>query len=164
MAKKLSEDTEVSAPVTQSVTIPVDALAAALAAATTAAIEEARPRQKTVANRKKNTPWTPKDGSLKPKFKRKFYQHALPVKEKMSSSEEIHLWNKLRPGTYMNGLVVVTKRSDKGLDLDYKIKNSSDRLKIANFVGASGLTPILKRCVEEAATPKPSNAPDPDFD
>jgi hypothetical protein len=124
-----------------------------LAEAIVTAIEVSRPQKKTPFNRKRNTPWTPKDGSPKLKMKRKFYHHGILIGDNVSN-EEIALLNKLRPGSYMGGFVRVIRRKDKGLDIDYPVKTSSQRLKLLNEFGIYSFEVLLQRCIDEAARPK----------
>jgi hypothetical protein len=137
-------------PAVEAVTVPVTDLATALATA----IETARPKKITISNRKKNNPWMPKDGSPKLKLKRRFFQHGLEVTEKFSSNEEIDLMNKVKPGTYCDGFVRVTKRRDKGINIDYSVKTASQRLKLINDFGIRSFAELLRYVVDEAAKPK----------
>ncbi len=125
-----------------------------LADALVAAIQATKPvEKKTVFTRVKNTPWTPKDGSPRAKLKRKMYQHGLPITTRVTN-EEIELLNKLKPGRYCDGNVTVTKRKDKGLDIDYKIRTAAQRLKLVNLVGHRNFKELLERIVLEQANPK----------
>lgn len=125
-----------------------------LAKALVAAIEVAKPVQKkTPFNRKKGTPWTPKDGSPKLKLKRKTYHHGLEVENKLSN-EEIALLNKIKPGSYCDGWVKVVRRKDKGINIDYPIKTSSQRLKLVNQFGIRNFEELLRRIIEEQTNPE----------
>ncbi len=134
----------------------VGELSQGIAGAVAQAIEASRPQKKTIFTRVKGTPWTPKDGSPKAKFKRKAYQHSLPLDEKFMSNEEITLFNQLRPGTYCDGLIRVTKRRDKGMDLTYPVKTNSQRLKLVAEYGLTNLTQIMNKCILEASQPRKS--------
>lgn len=138
----------------QVVSIPVNDLAAALAGAMTQAINASRPLKITTSNRKRQTPWTPKNGEVKLKLKRKFYQHSLPQTEDRLSNEEIALINKLRPGTYCEGWIKVIRRRDKGIDLDYPFKTAQHKTKLSNELGLRNLVEICERCISEAELPK----------
>lgn len=150
-------DSKVATPVTLETATTQSAkstVQSELAQALIQAIELTRPEQKKNAfNRKVGTPWTPKDGTPKPKLKRKMFQHGLPIDEDISSSKEIDLMNQLRPGVFMGGLVKVNRRKDRGLDLDYHIKTASQRLKLINQFGIRNLEELLSRCIEEASNP-----------
>lgn len=125
----------------------------ALADAFVSAIERTRdPKKRTVANRKKNTPWTPKDGSPKLKLKRKFFHHGIPVTERVSN-EEIALMNRIKPGRYCDGVVQVLLRKDRGLDIDYPVKTNAQRLKMLNKFGVTSFTVLLERIVDEQTNP-----------
>lgn len=127
----------------------------ALAEALVMAINAAKPvEKKNAANRKAITPWTPKDGSPKAKLKRKVFQHGLPADEEILSNDEINLFNKLRPGVFLDGNVKVIRRRDKGIDLDYAVKTASQRLKLVNQFGVRNLKDLLEMCVNEANNPK----------
>lgn len=118
-----------------------------------AAIEANKPVvKKTAANRTKNTPWTPKDGSPQIKMKRKMFHHGLPLASRVSTAE-ISLLNQIKPGLYCDGHVRVIKRRDKGLDIDYPIKTSSQRLKLVNMFGIRDFKELLQRIVDEGANP-----------
>lgn len=121
------------------------------------AMEAAKPPQKkTPFNRVINTPWTPKDGSTKLKLKRKIFQHGLQLAEDMLTNEQISYLNKLRPGLYLDGYVVVRRRRDKGIDIDYPIKTVSQRLKLINTFGVRNFTELVKYCLEEIEKPRKS--------
>ena len=131
---------------------PTDAQQA-LADAFVNAIERTRPpEKKTVANRKRNSPWSPKDGSPQLKLKRAMYQHGVPI-DGVVSNEEIDLLNKIKPGVYCEGFVRVTLRKDRGLDVDYPVKTASQRLKLVNRFGIRSLTELLQRIIDEKENP-----------
>jgi hypothetical protein len=124
-----------------------------LAQAIVAAIEAAKPVvKKNPFNRVKNTPWTPKDGSPRAKLKRKMYHHGVPLTTRITN-EEIELLNKLRPGTFCDGYVRVVRRRDKGINIDYKVKTASDRLKLVNQFGIRNFKELLERLVDESSNP-----------
>jgi hypothetical protein len=132
----------------------------ALADAFVNAIERTRPPQKqTVATLKRKTPWMPADGSPKPKMKRKFYQHGLIIGNNVSS-EEIELLNRLKPGRFCEGNVIVTLRKDKGIDIDYPVRTASQRLKLVNVFGIRSFSELLRRCIDEKSDPKKYRAPE----
>lgn len=132
-----------------------------LAGALIQAMEAVKPpTKKTPFNRTKRTPWTPKDGSPKLKLKRKMYQHAIQLTEDTLKNEDIALMNKLRPGSYCEGNITITRRRDKGLDIDYPFKTASQKLKLVNRFGLGNLTQILERCVQEANQPKKKEVED----
>ena len=133
-----------------------------LAKALIQAIETTRPQTKNPFNRKVGTPWTPKDGSPKLKLKRKMYQHGMPLTEPILSNDEIELMNQLRPGVYMDGIVKVNRRKDRGLDISYQIKTASQRLRLVNQFGIRNLKELLAQCIEEAANPKKATTADED--
>lgn len=127
-----------------------------LAAALVQAINLAKPvEKKTFATRKPRTPWTPKDGSPKLTLKRAAHQHGMEVDPEKLSNEEITLFNKLRPGRFMDGLVTVTRRRDKGIDISYPVKTAAQRLKLVNLFGIRNLAELLSYCINESANPKP---------
>ena len=133
-----------------------DAVSASqLAEAIREAIQAGKPEaRKTIANRVKNTPWTPPPGVSKLKLKRKFSQHGYPITEKFLTNAQIDLANKLRPGAYCDGWVKVTRRRDKGIDIDYPVKTAAQHLKLVNSFGIRSLDELLQRCINEAASPK----------
>jgi len=127
-----------------------------LANALVAAINQAKPKEKkNPFNRTVSTPWTPKDGSPRLKLKRKAFQHGMEVDGKKLSNEEVALYNKLRPGRFLGGLVQVKRRRDRGIDIDYPIKTASQRLKLVNQFGIRNLSELLALCIHEADNPKP---------
>ena len=124
-----------------------------LADAFVAAIERTRkPEKKTIANRVKNTPWTPKDGSPRAKLKRKMYHHSIQIAEHLTN-EEIMLLNKIRPGYYCAGFVRVVARKDRGIDVDYPVKTASQRLRLVNQFGIRSFKELLERIVDEYENP-----------
>lgn len=126
-----------------------------LAAALVQAINMAKPvEKKTFATYKAKTPWTPKDGSPKPKLKRAAFQHGMEIDEDKLSPQEIELFNKLRPGRFLNGFVTVTRRRDRGIDISYPVKTAAQRLKLVNMFGVRNLSELMEMCVNEAQNPK----------
>lgn len=126
-----------------------------LVSALAQAIELTRPLQKkTILNRKKGGPFATKDGTAKLKLRRTHYQHAIRMVEDTLSSDEIGLLNKIRPGSYCDGVVKVILRKDRGIDLDYPAKTASQRLRLVNQFGVVNLKALLERVVAEAAEPK----------
>lgn len=127
--------------------------ASELARALVAAIETTKPvAKKTVVDRVKNTPWTPKDGTPRLKLKRKMYHHGQPLTTRVSN-EEIEQLNKIRPGLYCDGHVSVIRRRDKGINIEYPVKTASQRLKLVNLFGIRNFKELLERINAEAATP-----------
>jgi len=147
MAKKPVSDE--STPDMNAFAQMADAIASAIAAGKP-------PSKKTAFDRKVNTPWTPKNGEVKLKLKRKTYHHGIPVNPDMHSNEEIALFNKLRVGSFCDNIVKVNRRNDKGIDIDYPCKTASQRLRLVNQFGISSLSALLQKCIDEAAQPKRS--------
>lgn len=118
------------------------------------AIELTRPMQKkTILDRKKAGPFASKDGTPKPRLRRTHYQHAIKMSEDNMFPEEIALLNKIRPGVYCDGNVKVILRKDRGIDIDYPVKTASQRLRLVNQYGITGLPALLKRIIEEQSRP-----------
>ena len=128
---------------------------AQLTEALTNAINSTRPPDKiTIANRKSRTPWTPPEGTPRAKLKRKFFHHGISLKDGENlSNAEIDLLNQIRPGVYMDGLVNVRQRKDRGLDVDYKVSTASDRLKLVNRFKITSFEDLLARIVAEHTNP-----------
>lgn len=127
-----------------------------LAEAFRAAMEAAKPKEKkTIFTRKSNSPWTPKDGSPKLKLKRKVYQHGILLTEKMMTNKRVDLFNKVRPGSYVDDWVKITRRRDKGLDITWPMRSHAQRAKLPHVYGLRNLDEILERCISEAENPKP---------
>jgi len=132
-----------------------------LAAALLQAIHAAQPiTKRTQFNKPSKTPWMPKDGSAKPRLKRRVYHHGLLLGDPTEPNNrllpaEVELFNKLKPGSYCNGYVKVVRRRDKGIDIDYPIRTSSQRLRLSNEFGIRTFLELLQRCVAEASAPKP---------
>lgn len=132
----------------------------ALADAFVSAIERTRPPQKiTIANRKPNTAFTPKDGAPRLKMKRKFYHHGVVIGENVFN-EEIELLNQVKPGRYCDGNVVVTLRKDRGIDIDYPVKTASQRLRLVNGYGIRNFTELLQRIIDEKNNPTKYRKPE----
>lgn len=136
---------------------PFDGLTKALSEALAANKE---PTKKNAVNRKPNTPWTPKNGEPKLKLKRKMFQHGISIDEDMETNETIALLNNLKPGIFLNGWVKVYRRRDRGIDIDYRVKTASDRLKLVNMFGIRNFNELLSTCIHEAANPKPKEIED----
>lgn len=119
------------------------------------AIQLTKPVEKRNAiNRKPGSPWDPKDGSKKPKLKRKMYQHGILMDAEILSVEEIELCNKLKVGRFFGDWVKVYRRKDHGIDIDYPVKTNAQRIKSAGLFRGD-LAVLLRGCIEEAARPKP---------
>lgn len=143
---------------------PVTTQAQDLVNALVQAIQLTKPKEKkTPINRTPGSPWDPKDGSKKPKLKRKHYQHGLIMDPSFLSVEEIELLNKLKPGRFFDGLVKVYKRRDSGIDIDYPVKTASQRMRVASYF-TGGLAGFLRRCLDEAASPTKYVNPDDEAD
>jgi hypothetical protein len=146
--KKLGE-----VPVDQPVT-PANTSAADLVNALVQAIQLTKPvEKKNAISRKAGSPWDTKDGSKKPKLKRKMYQHSILIDPDFHTPEEIELMNKLKVGRFCDGWVKVYRRKDHGIDIDYPVKTASQRMKLFRY--ATTFKGLLERCIEEAANPKP---------
>lgn len=130
------------------------------------AIQKNRPvEKKNAGNRVPITPYTPKDGSPKLKLKRKMHQHGIPLDPELLTNDQIALFNKLKPGRFLDNWVLVSRRKDRGMDITYPVKTASQRMKLASQFGISGpdgLNKLLQRCIEEAANPKPDTSFDED--
>lgn len=117
------------------------------------AIQSTKPvEKKTPFTRERHTPWTPTKGTPRLKLKRKMYHHSQALGSRISN-EEIELLNKIRPGTYCDGFVHVIRRKDKGIDIDYKVKTSAQRLRLVNQFGIRNFKELLERIIEEAGNP-----------
>lgn len=134
---------------------------AALVQALTLAIQSTKPiEKKNALNRKSGTPWDPKNGVKKLKLKRKIYQHGLEVDPDRETNETIELMNQLRPGSYFDGWVKVVRRRDKGLDIDYPVRNPAQRMKLSSQYGVTSFTNFLTKMIDQAANPAKYADPD----
>jgi len=133
--------------------VSADVLATALRDAINAAKP---PEKKNIFTRTVNTPWTPPPGVPKLKLKRKIYLHGIPVSEDFTSNADIALCNQIRPGSYLDGYVKVIRRRDKGLDIDYPVRSSQQRLRLSNQFGIRSFGELLQRLIDEASKPRKS--------
>jgi hypothetical protein len=157
MAKKTTDTPAETTPDTDVAIAAQNALVEALARA----INLTKPiEKKNIMNRKPGDPWTPKDGSKKLKLKRKAYQHGIIVDPDFITNEEIDLFNKLRPGRFLDGWVKVYKRRDGGIDIDYPVKTATQRMKLLSSYRITSLKDLLTKCIEEAKNPKPETSAD----
>jgi hypothetical protein len=125
----------------------------ALANAFVEAIERTRPPEKAKAGfRKKKTPWSPPEGEPRLKMRRVFHQHGIPLGENVSN-ETIALLNKIKPGRYCDGNVIVTLRKDQGIDISYPVRTASQRLRMVNAYGIRGFDELLQRIIDERSNP-----------
>ena len=148
-----------AAPPTPDITDQLSLLTTAL----TKAFESAKPKVvQTAHGRIAKTPWTPPEGTPRSQFKRKSYHHGRAILESRVSNEEIDLMNKLKPGRYLSNLVTVTRRKDKGIDIDYRIRTNSDRLKLVNAHGIISFTDLLSKVIAEQSIPRPLEIEDLD--
>lgn len=156
MATKKEKEAAQTVVTETGTTVGVEVLAEAL----TRAIRATEPlKKKTVSTRKKDTPWTPKDGSPKLKTRRKMYHHGIPITNRVSN-EEIELLNQVKPGHFCEGFVKVTLRKDRGIDIDYPVKTTSQRLMLVNRFGIRTFSELLQRLINEAADPTKFKRPD----
>lgn len=136
-----------------------------LAQALVQAIETTRPPvKKTEATRVKNNPYYPTDGSTRSKLKKVHFQHGLEVNPEHLFNEDIDMLNMLKPGVYCSGHIRVTRRKDRGIDIDYPIKTASQRLRLVNQFGITSFTTLIKRLLDEKADPVKYKLPDDDDD
>lgn len=131
------------------------------------AIQLTKPvEKKTFATFKSRTAFTPKNGEPRAKLKRKSYHHGILQNRdggrELLSNEEIELFNKIRPGTYCDGHVTVTRRRDRGVDVDYPVKTASQRLQLVNKYGIRNFKELLERIVAEGENPKAYARPEDD--
>ena len=134
-----------------------------LVAALVAAIQATKPiEKKNASNRKPGDPWQPKDGSKKLKLKRKMYQHGLLIDPDMSTNEEIELMNQIKPGRYLQDWVKVIRRRDRGIDIDYPVRTSAQRLRLVSQHGIRTFKELLERIIEEGNNPSKYVTPDED--
>ena len=121
------------------------------------AIQLTKPAEKkNIFTRKVKTPWTPPDGEPRLKFKRKITLHGIPLDEEREDNRTIAELNKVRPGVYLDGFVQVTRRRDKGVDIDYPFRSAQDRMKLASRFGITSLEQLAARLNTEAAKPRKS--------
>jgi len=133
----------------------MEVLAQAIAQAMTGANKASKPvEKKTILTYDGITPWSPPKGEKRLKAKRKFHVHSLLVDPDFHSNEEIDLFNKVRPGTYLNGFVKVERRRDKGINISWQIKTPDQKMRLAATYGITSLAQLLQRCIAEAAQPK----------
>ena len=127
-----------------------------LAAAIVQAVTASQPKRRIFSHeRKKGGPWSPE--TMK-KLKRKAYHHGMLVMR--MTLEEVDLFNKIRPGIYCNGFVKVSRRRDKGIDINYPVRTSAQKLRLVNEFGITSFPGLLRRLIEEAENPKLYNAQD----
>lgn len=102
-------------------------------------------------------PWSPKPGEPRSKLKRKAFFHGMAQGDQWANST-IDLFNQLRPGTYINGIVKITRRRDKGINIDWAFKSPEQRMRVLMAGGFTHIDQILQACITEAkvkaATPE----------
>lgn len=130
-------------------TVGAEALAAALVQAINLTKPKAK-KQPGVDYDPKN-PWQPKPGEARAKLKRKAYLHGIPQGEEWTN-ELIELFNKLKPGSYLNGLVKITRRRDKGINIDWPFRTPEQRLRLLMSGGFTSLAQVFQACIHEAET------------
>lgn len=132
-----------------------------LAAALVQAINLTKPKAKKApgVDYDPKNPWSPKPGEPRAKMKRKAYIHGIAQGDQWPNST-IELFNQIRPGTYINGLVKITRRRDKGINLDWAFKSPEQRLRLLMAGGFTSLDQILQACLTEFKTK--ASTPDPD--
>ena len=161
-------------------TLPVDAPANSepklaitdLAAALIQAIRATQPPiKKTPFTKIDGNPFRAKPGQVKPKLKRSIFLHGGEINPDQHFVEELELLNQLRPGTFFNGAVRVSKRKDRGYSISWPVRTIQQRLIIENEArpfahkdDPSGLCAIIRRCIEEHNDPKRFKGPEDDDD
>ncbi|MGE3341496.1 MAG: hypothetical protein AB7J46_06405 [Candidatus Altimarinota bacterium] len=127
-----------------------------LAEALMQALNAVKPTEKkTIITRKKRNPWMPTDGSPKIlQFKRPMFHHGLEIDPRFTKNETCKLLDQIKPGTYCDKLVRVSKRKNGGYDIDYSIKTAAQRLKIVPYTAGRGFDGLLERIIAERADPK----------
>lgn len=130
-------------------TVGVSDLAAALVHAINLTKPKAK-KQPGVDYDPKN-PWAPKLGEARSKLKRKAFIHGIAQGDQWANST-IDLFNQIRPGTYVNGLVKITRRRDKGINLDWAFKSPEQRLRVLMAGGFTHIDQLLQACLTEAKT------------
>ena len=141
--EKIVEAAETPPVIVAESTDPSVAATKQLAAALTEALNATKtPEKKNIFTRKISKPWWPKNGEPREKMNRKFYQHGLEIER--VDNETIRLLNQIRPGLYCEGHIKVTLRRDRGIDIDYPIKTSSQRLKLVHQFGIPSFKEILQ--------------------
>jgi hypothetical protein len=111
------------------------------------------PEKKTVFTKKRVTPWDPEGKQPEKQLKRKFYQHGIEIRGKVTQ-EEVDLLNKLKPGRYCEGFVEVQLRKDRGINIEYPVKTNSQRLRLVNQFGVTKFADLLRRIVDEKENPQ----------
>jgi hypothetical protein len=131
----------------------------ALADAFVSAIERTRPpEKKNPFNRKVKTPWF-ETGQERVKMKRKFYQHGMLIGDRVNNVD-IELLNQLKPGRYCDGIVKVTLRKDRGIDISYPMNTAAQRLKLVNMYKIGSFTDLLRRVIDERNNPTKYRKPE----
>lgn len=111
------------------------------------------PEKKTAYTRKRNSPYWPKDGSPKLRLKRRMYQHGQDLDDDLLHNSEVEKLNRLKPGKYCSGWVIVTKRRDGGIGIDYPVRTAAQRLKLVNQFGVTKFEDLIDRILDEKANP-----------
>lgn len=124
------------------------------------AIEKNKPKEKVRIHQPRNAWSTP--GVPKAKLKRKLYHHGILLDPEMLTNAQIELANQLKPGRFCDGNIVVQRRRDKGVNIDYAVKTASQRLKL-NQYGITSFDVLMQRLIDEANNPKAYRSPE-DFD
>lgn len=153
MATKKTTETDQTTPATSPmVAVDATAFAQAILSATEAVNG---PKKKTILTRKSGSPWANKDGSAKPRLRRKMSQHGQAFIEDNLTAGEINALNRIKKaGSYINGFVTVKIRKDRGLDITYPMKTAAQRLKLMNDYGVTSIEQLANRIADEASQPK----------
>ena len=141
----------------------------ALVSALIQAIQMTKPvEKKNAGNFKSRGFFQPKNGESRSKLKRKTYHHGVLLNRdngrELLTNDEIDLLNQIRPGSYCDGDVKVTRRRDKGIDVDYKIRTAAQRLNLINKHGVRSFKELLERVIVEAENPAQYKQTDEDLD
>lgn len=111
------------------------------------------PEKKTMYTRKRLSPYFPQDGSPKLRLKRKMFQHGIQLNDDMLHNSTVEKLNRIKPGKYCEGFVIVRKRRDNGIDIDYPVRTAAQRLKLVNNFSVSKFEDLVDRILDERTNP-----------
>jgi hypothetical protein len=117
-------------------------------------MNQMRPQKKTIADRVPGGPFAAPPGKVKLKLKRKMYLHNVPIDDEVLTNAEIEAFNQLRPGKYFNGLVDVSRRRDRGINIEWPFKGSANQMRLQSETRYTDLADLLGKMVAEGSKPK----------
>jgi hypothetical protein len=104
-------------------------------------------RQLSYSEIKPTSPWNPEGKRVRPKFTRNTYLHGILLNPLTHSEEEIHLFNKLKPGRYLDRKVEVQRNNEGEINLQWA--GAKNDMRIEMYTQYPSMTLMLRAIIAE---------------